>query len=65
MVIRWDGRGWQRMPMPTAEREPHLGGVIAFSSSNVWAVGSVGASETTGDHPIVRYTRQHDKVGTK
>ena len=36
-VIRWDGRAWQRVPVPGAG---YLNGVAAISAADAWAVGA-------------------------
>lgn len=50
VVLRWNGRSWNRMRTPQLGKNAFLHGMEALSSTDVWAVGSVesrGGDERT------------------
>jgi hypothetical protein len=52
LILHWDGRTWSRVPSPGATEgtEPILTAVSAVSSTDVWALGSDGSSNSgSGD----------------
>ena len=57
LAMRWNGRTWQRTPMPAPSRDTSLSGVAAISPSNVWAVGSYGFAR--GQHFLTRTLIEH------
>jgi hypothetical protein len=42
LIMRWNGTQWSIVPSPNAGTVPHLNGVVAISSNDVWAVGWTG-----------------------
>ena len=46
LVVRWDGRRWTSVPMPATLANVDFRAVKAFSTTDVWAVGSVGVWPT-------------------
>lgn len=54
LVLHWDGVRWARSATPLpGTREHSLSGVVATSSSDVWAVGSYEAAEGAELRPLV------------
>jgi hypothetical protein len=46
LVVRWDGRNWTSVPMPATLANVDFLAVKAFSTTDVWAVGTVGVWPT-------------------
>jgi hypothetical protein len=46
LILRWDGRAWQRVPSPSPGSTSNLlFGVGATSASNAWAVGDFASGD--------------------
>jgi hypothetical protein len=59
MVLRWNGRSWQRSPSPRARKLffPFLNAVTATSARRTWAVGdSTDCGCGPGDSMTLRWT---------
>ena len=61
-TIRWDGSSWTSIPAPVAAMSDSgvLNGVVALSPSNVWAVGSTGASTAGTQRSLTMQYRPPD-----
>ncbi|HUP28180.1 MAG TPA: hypothetical protein VM409_07065, partial [Chloroflexia bacterium] len=46
--LRWDGRRWNRIPMPSTGEGFEVAGVTTLSKSDAWAVGSYYNAGTSG-----------------
>ncbi len=59
LVLRWDGRSWERQPDPvTSERPMSISSVVATPDGSLVAVG--GFRSLRGDGAIVLTARRHD-----
>jgi hypothetical protein len=54
LILRWNGKTWQRMPGPAIAGGGALAGVAATSARQAWAVGETG-SVTAGKTVILRW----------
>ncbi|MFG2827411.1 hypothetical protein ACGFWI_08110 [Streptomyces sp. NPDC048434] len=51
LLLHWDGTSWKRVTVPGPQKSHNwLGGVTAFASDDIWAVG--GSTSGSADRPL-------------
>lgn len=57
LAEHWNGTSWTNVsvPLPSGATTGSLEGVLELSSTNVWAVGSVGAPSGTGNLTLIEH----------